>query len=348
MAAWAVLSERSRKRWGGDLRRAYLFEPLARRTGATVIDGWGPAAIRNGIRRPRWGLGRRSRVASVEILAPQALDVLRAVADPTVLDVHDDPLLQSDALGIAVPPEAAEAARSRVRANTTAFRWLVSPSRRLAELMGLDPDRTFVAGNGTDTATIRPGPWPVAPAVGLVSGAAPGRGIETLIDAARRLRPDVPDLRLLLWLAATGPSSDDYLARLRASTADEPWIEYGSAPYERIGEELARAAVLVVPTPAHEYWDAIAPVKLFDCLAAGRPVVVSPRPEPASIVGGGGAGLVAASDAPDDVAAALRELLGDEARARAAGANARQLAESRYDWGLIGEQLADEILGRVG
>jgi glycosyltransferase involved in cell wall biosynthesis len=345
-ASWVVLAERSRFRWGGDLRRAHLFDVLAERTNATVVDGWSVSTIRREVRRPRLGLGRRSRVACVELLGPEALKALADSADPAVLDVHDDPLLQAEALGVALAPEAEAAARLRRAANLAAFRWHVTPSRRLAELMELDLDRVVVAGNGTNSTVVTPGPWPSEPAVGLVSGAAPGRGIETLIDAAREVRSQVPSLKLLLWLAATGDASANYLADLKAATASEPWIAYGSAPYDRIGAELARASVLVVPTPAHPYWDAIAPVKLFDCLAAGRPVVVTPRPEPAAIIRAEEAGVVAATDAPTDLAAGILELLLDDPRAREYGANARRAAETTYDWRTIGARLADQVLER--
>lgn len=343
---WVILAERSRLRWGGDLRRAHLFEVLAERTGATMIDGWSRAAVRSAIRRPRFGLGRRARIASAEFLGLDALAAAVSGGDPAVLDVHDDPLLQTAALGVSVAPHRAQAIAGKTRDNIAAFRWLVTPSRALAELMGLDLQRVVVAGNGTNTELVRPGPWPTEPAVGLVSGAAPGRGIETLIEAARGARTQVPDLRLLLWLAATGDASAEYLRQLRVTTAGEAWIEYGSAPYDQIGQLLAQAVVLVVPSPPHPYWDAISPVKLFDCLAAGRPVVVSPRPDPAAIVTTAEAGLVAGSDGPADLAAAILELLEDDSRARRYGANARRAAQANYDWRTIGARLADQVLGR--
>src|SRR2546425_3358900 len=63
----------------------------------------------------------------------------------------------------------------------------------------------MVAPSGTDTGMIVPGPWPATPVVGVVSGASPGRGIETLVESCRLLVPAVPRLPLRLFLAgATG------------------------------------------------------------------------------------------------------------------------------------------------
>ena len=92
--------------------------------------------------------------------------------------------------------------------------------------------------------------------------------------------------------------------------------------------------------------DVALPVKLFDSLAAGRPLVVTPRRETAAIVGREGVGLVTADDAPDSIAAACASLLADEALARRLGTAARALAEREYDWPIVGDRIADEIIRR--
>src|SRR5206468_3173080 len=100
-----------------------------------------------------------------------------------------------------------------------AFRSHVVPTRSFAELIGLDLSRVIVGGNGTDTSRIAPGPWPDQPAVGVISGAAPGRGLELLVEATRLAREAMPDLLLRMWLVATGEESEKYLAGLRVATA---------------------------------------------------------------------------------------------------------------------------------
>lgn len=343
---WVILSEGQRLRWGGDLRRHYVFSELARRTGGRVVDGWSARDFRAALLRPRRHLWTRpARVASCELLDPAALDVLQRRAVPAVLDVHDDPVIHREALGL-VGEDAAETRDLRARrdANLAAFRWLVAPSGPFARLAGLDPDRVIVAPNGSDTSVVRPEPWPTAPTVGLISGAAPARGIETLIEAVRELRATTPGVRLLLWLAATGDGSERYLDNLKAGLVEEDWIEFGSAPYQRIGVELGRASVLVIPTPPHPYWDSVAPIKLFDCMAAGRPIVTSPRLEAARLVDAARAGVIARGDSAADLAAAIDPLIRDEAAARQLGANGRAFVCAEHEWRHISARLADELL----
>lgn len=346
---WLVLAEGHRRRWGGDLRRSYIFAELARRTAATVTTGWTRPAVVRGLAAAgsgRWPWNRRPRVASAELLVLDALSLVVRRGRALVLDVHDHPTLQRVALGVATDPDLTAALERRFATNVSTFELLVVPSASFGDLIGVEPGRRIVAPNGTDTEHVRPAPFPTRPVVGLVSGAAPGRGIELLITATGLVREVVPEAELRLWLAAA--PDDPYLTGLRAVTGDRPWVQIDHVPYERLPNALAEATVLVVPHPPGEYMEAALPVKLFDSMAAGRPVVVTPRREMAALVKEHGVGLVARGDDPTDLAEALVRVLADTDLARRLGAAARVAAEARFDWRIIGAQLADEVLRRTG
>jgi glycosyltransferase involved in cell wall biosynthesis len=184
--------------------------------------------------------------------------------------------------------------------------------------------------------------------VGIFSAAAPGRGLELLVAATRLARRRVPELRLRMWLVSTGAATDAYLGELRASVAGEPWVEIGSAPYDELGRAAASATMLCIPHPPNEYMDVALPVKLFDSLAAGRPLVVTPRTETAAIVAGRSVGAVAADDSEEALAAAIAGLAEDPALARRLGAAAREIAEREFDWRVVGDRIAHEVLTREG
>jgi glycosyltransferase involved in cell wall biosynthesis len=350
---WLVLQEGDRRRWGGDLRRAFIFRELAERSGATIGPGWSPAIVRAGLatasgphRLPSLRR-RRPLVASAESLGAPALHEVRRRAVPFALDVHDDPVAQFAAVGVNARAERLLELRAGFAANLNAFAWHVAPSATFAELTGLVPDRTILAPNGTDTSHVRPGPLPAEPTIGFISGAAPGRGIETLVEAARLVREQLPGVRLRLWLVATGESGRGYLEALGAELAADAWIRIGPAPYEQLGQELAGATVLCIPHPANAYLDSAMPVKLFDSMAAGRPLVVTPRTETRAVVERADAGLVASGERAEDLAAALLTVLADPQLAARLGANGRAAAERDYDWSVIGDRLADELLLRA-
>ena len=277
---WIVIRGARRGRWGGELRRHYIFDRLARRTAARVVEDDRHARV---LRRAARGAignlpgavvggpahhGPRARLVASEKLRQSMLEAAQRFTDPTVVAIYDDPVTQARALGVAMAPEwAAEVARRQAR-TIAAFRWLVVPTGSFADLVGLERERVIVGGNGTDTERIRSGPWPAMPTVGVVSAAAPGRGLEMLIEAARLTREVVPDLHLRMWLVAMSASTEDYLASLRRQVAGDPWVAIGTAPYDRLGEALVSVSVLTIPHPPNDYLDVALPVKLFDSAAA--------------------------------------------------------------------------------
>ncbi|HEY5629307.1 MAG TPA: glycosyltransferase [Candidatus Limnocylindrales bacterium] len=355
-APWLVLREGERRRWGGDLRRRFLFDGIVERFHARVEDEWRPKALRQALgelraqqlhplAHPRRLWVRRPRVASTELLDEVQLATLAQLAQSWVVDVHDDPVEHGRGLGMALPAEEEARLQRWKTTNLEAFRWHVAQSPSFVTLAGMDPARTLIAPNGCETAHFRVLPAPVEPVVGFVSGAAPGRGIELLVEAAALARSEVPDLRLRLWLVATGASSQAYLDGLVASVADRPWIELGSASYADLPAALGSASVLVVPNQPTPYWETVLPIKLFDSMAAGRPLVVTPRTEMAAVVERHRAGVVTRGDAAADMAEALVRLCHDAALRASLGANARLAAEREYDWRVIGARLAEELDG---
>ncbi len=348
---WVVIREGERTRWGGELRRRHIFSALATRTGATVVDRWSNASLVAATRGPRWKAALRPivappRLASSEQLPEGMVATARRFADPVAVAIYDDTIAQLEAFGIALDADRLEAVRRRRALNEAAFRWYVVPTESFAVLTGLDPARVIVGGNATNADHVRPGPWPSTPTVGLVSGAGPGRGIEALVAATRLVRASVPDVVLRLWLVATSPESQAYLDAFRYDVAGESWIDIGSAAYDRLGSELQQATVLCIPHPAGAYLDVALPVKLFDSMAAGRPLVVTPRTETRAIVERHGVGVVTAGDGSEDLAVGLLRVLGDEALARRLGAAARTTAETLYDWPIVADRIAAEVLAR--
>jgi glycosyltransferase involved in cell wall biosynthesis len=344
---WLVLRG-VRLRWGGDTRRRYLFDALVRRTGARAIDSWKAPALVEAF-RPRWQFwSRRPLVASAELLRQPSIDVIRGRGRPVAVDLHDEPIAAATAFGLPPGAERRRELEAIWQANLDAFASLIVPTQAFAEFCGLEPARIIVAANGTDTRHVLPGPPPIEPRVGLASGAGPGRGIETLIEAGRLARRERADLRLGLWLVGTSVASRQYLEDLRAELAGDAWIEVATIRYRHLPAALARAAVLCIPHPPGTYFDLALPVKLADYMAAGRPVMVTPRTETAKVVRRFDAGIVTDGDRPEDLAAALLELLSDGDRRARMGSNGRRAAEEHFDWQVIGDALAGELLARAG
>lgn len=341
---WLVTGVAPRPTDGGTLRMHHIFRDLIRRTDAVSTPGGGGRAMLTALlRRPSH---LRARLAAAHLLTPRGWEVLRHTVRPTVLDLHDHPVIHREALGFPLAAREGRRMEAVVASLVGSFAWTIVQTDAFGELAGVDRDRRIVIPNGTDTRHIRVEPPGSTPTVAMVSGAAPGRGIEALLGAVSAVRTSQPEVKLNLGLIPAGglAASRGYLDSLRQRVAGSTWVTISEVPYERLSAFLGAAAVLVIPHPPHVYWDAIVPIKLFDCLAAGRPLVVTPRTETARVIREASAGVVSRSDAVDDFAAALLDVLGDARRAGEMGGNARRAAEERYDWRLLSRRVADAVL----
>jgi len=333
---------------GGTVRANYLLRSLVGETRARVVDAWGrrglPAlALGTALESGWWS--RRLQLASLQLLPGPGLALLRGRVHGRLLDLHDHPGLQLDAFGITLPVGVRRRLDALTQGNVAAFELLAVPSQSFAELCGLDLDRVLVATNGTDTRRIQPTPGAASePVVSMVSGAAPGRGVELLVSAVETVRRELPEVRLRLALQPTGPASEAYLEELRRTTRERPWVSLERVEYEDLSGFLGAAALMAIPHPPHPYLDAATPVKLFDGMAAGRPTVATPRLETARILQRRDAGLVTAGDGIDALANAILRLLTDEALRNRLGANARQAAVDEFDWRIISDRLARAVL----
>jgi glycosyltransferase involved in cell wall biosynthesis len=148
-----------------------------------------------------------------------------------------------------------------------------------------------------------------------VGGIQPGRGLEQLVQAVRKLAG--------VMLVLVGPGEAAYVGSLVAAGIPG-WVRaLPPVPSQEVGILAAEADVGVVPyrnLSLNHYLSL--PTKLFEYLAAGLPVVCGDFPELRRIVLGCRVGCTCDTDDPEAVAAAIQQVLAqrDEMRARAARA----------------------------
>ncbi|MBI2099183.1 glycosyltransferase [Candidatus Uhrbacteria bacterium] len=106
----------------------------------------------------------------------------------------------------------------------------------------------------------------------------------------------------------------------------------GQRPYAEIPDWLAAADALLMPTPASSafFLRWTSPLKLFEYLASGRPVIATDLPSVREVVNAESACLVPAGDAAA-MGRALRLLLDNEDLRRRYGGAGRAIAE-KYSW----------------
>lgn len=124
------------------------------------------------------------------------------------------------------------------------------------------------------------------------------QGIDTLIDAAAIAGPDVVEVTIAGW-GAEGDYAHERIAERGASNVRM----LGTVPPEHVVELYERSHAGVVILKDKPIFAGALPTKLYECMAAGRPVILSARGEAARVVTAAGAGVVV----PPEDAPALAE-----------------------------------------
>jgi glycosyltransferase involved in cell wall biosynthesis len=228
---------------------------------------------------------------------------------------------------------------------------LVTPSARILP-PGVPPSRVLEVEWGADTDRFRPdvrGPVPFARGPGetvvVFAGAFRAwHGAPLLADAVALLERDgVRGVHLVF--AGDGPER----ARAEQAAAGLDRVTFtGALPYDLMPACLAAADIGVAPfdAVAHPplqidfFWS---PLKVFEYMAAGLPVVAPRLARLAELVEDGREGLLYDPARPDALAAALRDLLGAPERRQAMGRAARSRVERDFSWRAHCEHLAAAI-----
>jgi glycosyltransferase involved in cell wall biosynthesis len=201
---------------------------------------------------------------------------------------------------------------------------------------------SFVAPDGVDMNRFRPplttaearrelglgdGPWVV-----YVGGLYAGRGLETLFDA-------VAGLPVKLLIVGGHDESEVAQWRERAQAAGVTEVCFaGYQPPARVPPYLFAADILAMPysantkTPSGEDttgW--MSPLKLYEYLAAGRPIVGSDLPALRTVLQPEENALLAPPDDKVGLRTAMQRLLADGDLAARLAANARQTAAA-HSW----------------
>jgi glycosyltransferase involved in cell wall biosynthesis len=166
-----------------------------------------------------------------------------------------------------------------------------------------------------------------------IGGITRARGVQALVDAMAHT-----DAELHLAGAISPPDLRDELER----SAGWPRVRYvGRVGPERVPELLAQARVGVIPLRPIPNYRVAYPVKLFEYLAAGLPVVATDVPLWRRFLESHRCGICVPADSPRRLAEAMTGLLDDDDRAQAMGQRARRAAELHYSW----QSQADALVG---
>ena len=201
-------------------------------------------------------------------------------------------------------------------------------------------DRIDVVSNGADTTLFQPGDPAEArrklglpadgPIVLCVASFYAHHARELLVEAARRAGA------LLVLVGGGEPGREENV------------IHAGRVSHDRVPDYIAAADVCAYALRAPHADFGFSPIKIYEYMAGGRPVVAATDMEDLrDFVNGNGIGEAVTLDA-DALAGALGRLLGDRAGRERMGRRGRELAETEFTWDRAAGRVEETLRRAVG
>jgi glycosyltransferase involved in cell wall biosynthesis len=212
---------------------------------------------------------------------------------------------------------------------------------------GVDAEKVKLVPSGTDPCHFTPGDLIEARRrlglpeegflIAFVGVLYEHQGVATAIRALPEIRAHCPSTRLLV--IGDGPARASLEAEAESLGVRSAIAFAGAVPYRRVPDYISAADCCVAPFVASR--GETSPLKLFDYLACGRPVVASEIPSVRELIKGSGAILPVPPDAPALLAEAIVSLLKDPTRRQQMGAAGRRFIESGHGWAQIALAVAN-------
>ncbi len=179
------------------------------------------------------------------------------------------------------------------------------------------------------------------PLIGYAGRLVFEKGVQDLIAAVPALRAEHPGLRVVI--AGDGPYKGELIDGIRRHRLQRAVTFAGFLGAGQLPALMAATDALVVPS-IYEPFGMVA----LEGASAGAPLAVARTGGLAEIVRPGETGVTFAAKNPDDLAASVGSLLGDEPFSRRVARRAKAMVAERYGWDTIAQRTAGVYQRAVG
>lgn len=271
------------------------------------------------------------------------MEYAREVQIPGLLEINA-PLIEEQAkYRVLINQGSAEQATARAFRAATALLAVSKEVARYVEGYEVAMGRIHVIPNGVNPdrfpINLRPS-LPAAPGVftvGFVGTLKPWHGLSMLIQVFTILHNRHPNTRLLI--VGDGTERDNVVRELSdCGLLDSAYLT-GAVPPDDVPGLLASMDVAVCPYPRQDFY--FSPLKVYEYMAAGLPVVASRVGQLEELIIDGVTGLLVPPDCSEALAQALFRLYSDPGLRLKIGQAARAAVVSNHTWDDVARHILD-------
>jgi len=209
-------------------------------------------------------------------------------------------------------------------------------------------EKITVVPNGANTSLFKPleqdtcrknlGLDPETPYVCFVGNLAPWQGVEYLVKAAPSILFRYPECRFLI--IGDGVMKNELFNLSRKLGIEDKFIFTGVVPYNRVPVYINASDVCAAPfILARNAKIGLSPLKLYEYMACGKPVVASDISGVADALEASKGGISVPCENPEALAEAISKLLGNQELRTDMGSKGLSYVTENYSWYSVAKQV---------
>ena len=263
--------------------------------------------------------------------------IARLYRTPSVFEIPNDPFLAYESRKFIrrifekLTDKVAMALSNRI---VVLSEW---SKRRLTEIGDIAPSKILVSPSGTNTNLFMPlnktecckeiGLDPSFFYIGFTGSFFEYQGLDVLIKSAPFILDKYPNSKFLL--VGDGPMMTEWKRVVLSMGLEDSFIFTGQVPYKEVHKYIGAMDICVAPH--HKETNQASPVKLFDYMACGRPIVASDIDVVREISADSRCVLLIEPENPISLANGILSLLENKDDRLLLGNLCRELVLSKYD-----------------
>jgi len=175
------------------------------------------------------------------------------------------------------------------------------------------------------------------------------RGIGTVLEAVSTLIKEKYDI--VFRVIGSGPDLDMMKQHAQKLGIDD-FVEFsGLIPYEKVPFEIAKADICICPLPNRIEWNVSSPLKVFEYMASGKPVICTPIPAHKDVLKDQPFIVYTADESAEAIKNTIKDCLGRLPELQSYYQDEKAFVENGFTWKRQAEILYDYLVlkyGKVG
>jgi glycosyltransferase involved in cell wall biosynthesis len=274
------------------------------------------------------------------IYATAGISLAQALKRPILVELNAPLAIEQSAYRATGLGELAAQAELWLLSRADAVLTVSTALKEYVVSLGIEPRQVYPMPNCVDSSRFKPKPrnsevrgqWGLGdePVLGFVGGLRPWHGVEVLPTLLDRLRQRHSNLHLVI--VGNGPLQSKLECGLRERGLMQRVIFTGSVSHEKVAEMIPQFDVALAPYPQLEHAFYFSPLKIFEYMACGVPLVAAELGQIGEVVRNGETGFLYPPGDLDALTTACNRLLGDSDLRRQVGQAAAREVHSNYTW----------------